>query len=89
MLKEQERLSEKVRLLETNVEKLTDEISDIKETEKIKRMLKDQEKGAFKTLLDVLKVIAAIIFLLAAGNKATDTTEMNKVKVKWIESLIK
>jgi hypothetical protein len=89
MSKEVEALGEKVKSLELDLKSLTDKMNDIKETEKIKRMLKDQERGAFKSLVDVLKVIAAIIFLITAGNKATDTPEMNKTKVDWIESLIK
>ena len=89
MSKELESLNEKVKSLESGVEKITEKMRDIEETEKIKRMLSDQTKGTFKTLLDVLKVIAAILFLLTAGNKATDSPEMNKTKVKWIESLIK
>lgn len=89
MSKELESLNEKVSLQGRDIEKLTEKMRDIEETEKIKRMLSDQTKGTFKTLLDVLKVIAAILFLLTAGNKATDSPEMNKTKIKWIESLIK
>lgn len=81
MSKETEQLIEKVGSLGRDVEKLTEKMRDIEETEKIKKMLKDQEKGTFKTVLDVLKVIAAIVLLLTAGNKFIDTP--------WIESLVK
>ena len=89
MSKELEKLKEDFSLLGRDVDKLSEKMRDIEETEKIRQMLKDQEKGTFKYLLDTLKVIAAIVLLLTAGNKATDTPEMNKTKVNWIESLVK
>jgi len=89
MSRELEKLREEVSSQGRELDKLTDKMRDIEETEKIKQMLKDQEKGTFKYLLDTLKVIAAIVLLLTAGNKVTDTPQMNKEKVKWIESLVR
>lgn len=82
MSKEAEKSNERISSLERDVENLTEKMDEIEQTEKIKKILKDQEKGAFKYLLDTLKVIAAIIFLLTAGNKAVDGNE-------WIKNLVK
>ncbi len=89
MSREIENLKEQINSQGRELDVLTEKMRDIEETKKIKQMLKDQEKGTFKYMLDTLKVIAAIVLLLTAGNKATDTPEMNKSKVDWIESLVK
>ena len=74
------KLESEIAKLQDDVAEIHEKIHDIEVEERIKRILKDQEKGTFKYLLDTLKVIAAIIFLATAGGKATD--------IDWIKSLV-
>lgn len=76
----EKQIKEELDDLRAEVKTLTTKMLEIEQTQRIKRILKDQEKGTFKYLLDTLKVIAAIVFLVTAGNKAAD--------LDWAQKLI-
>lgn len=76
----EKQLKEDLDDLRAEVKTLTSKMLEIEQTQRIKRILKDQEKGTFKYMLDTLRVIAAIVFIAAAGSKATD--------LDWIQQLI-
>lgn len=76
----EKQIKEELDDLRAEVKTLTTKMLEIEQTQRIKRILKDQEKGTFKYLLDTLKVIAAIVFLATAGNKAAD--------LDWVQKLI-
>ncbi len=65
---------------ERKIEELEKELESINRREEIKRILADQSKGITPYLLEIMKYLVAIIFVLIAKDKA--------MQIKWVAELI-